>query len=155
DVSDRFGIRLEALYHMKGASEDSAGVAATVKLDYLEFPVLVVGQVPVSESATLSAFAGPVVAFNTKGELAASASGVSGAVDIKDYIASFEFSLAFGLGASFDAGSVVIDLDGRYQLGLTSVDDGLGQVLGSATDLDIKNQGWAFMAGIGFPVGGN
>ncbi|HEX5133745.1 MAG TPA: outer membrane beta-barrel protein, partial [Candidatus Krumholzibacteria bacterium] len=46
DVSDRFGIRLEALYHMKGASEDSAGVAATVKLDYLEFPVLVVGQVP-------------------------------------------------------------------------------------------------------------
>jgi hypothetical protein len=51
-------------------------------------------------------------------------------------------------------GSVSIEVDGRYQLGLTTVDDGLGQALDiSAGDLDIKNQGWVFMAGVGFPVG--
>jgi hypothetical protein len=154
DVSQNFGIRLEGLYHMKGASEDSANASATFKFDYIEFPVLLVGQVPASESATLSAFAGPVMAFNTSSKLAASIGDFGGSVDIKDYIAAFEFSLAFGLGASFDVGSVSIEVDGRYQLGLTTVDDGLGQALDiSAGDLDIKNQGWVFMAGVGFPVG--
>ncbi len=154
DVSPNFGIRLEGLYHMKGASEDSAGVSATFQFDYIEFPVLLVGQVPASESATLSAFAGPVIAFNTSGKLAASIGDFGGSVDIKDYIASFEFALAFGLGATFDVGSVSVGLDGRYQLGLTTVDDGLGQALELAPGtLEIKNRGWVFMAGLGFPIG--
>lgn len=151
DMSEKFGVRLEALYHMKGASEDSANVEATIKLDYLEFPVLLVAQLPASESATVSAFAGPVIAFNTKAEIEGSAGGFTGSVDIKDFVASFEFALAFGLGASFDVGSAKITLDGRYQLGMTTVDDGLS---GTSEDLDVKNQGWAFMAGVGFPVGG-
>ena len=150
DVSKSFGVRLEGLYHMKGASVDSAGVNATLQLDYIEFPLLLVGQVPASESATLSAFAGPVIGFNTTGKIEGSAGGFTAAVDIKDYIASFEFSLAFGLGAAFDAGPVLITLDGRYQLGLTTVDDGLS---GTSENQDVKNQGWVFMAGVGFPVG--
>jgi hypothetical protein len=152
DVSENFGIRLEALYHMKGASEDSSGVSATIKVDYLEFPILLVAQTPVSEGVRVGAFAGPVVAFNTSAKIAGSAGGFSAAVDIKDYIASFEFALAFGLGASFDAGSATITLDGRYQLGLTTIDDGLG---GNTADTDVKNRGWAFLVGVGFPVGGH
>ncbi len=151
DVSDNFGIRLEGLYHMKGVAEDSASASASVKLDYIEFPFLLVGQIPVSEGATLNAFAGPVIAFNTSAKIEGTVDGFTASVDIKDYIASFEFAMAFGLGASFDAGSVKITLDGRYQLGLTNVED----TGGTAPDSDVKNQGWVFMAGVGFPVGSN
>ena len=156
DLSENFGIRLEGLYHMKGASEDSADVEFTYKFDYIEFPVLLVGQIPASESVTVSAFAGPVLALNTKADLELSAGGATVTADIKDYIASFEFALAFGLGAAFDVGSVVISLDGRYQLGMTTIDDGLGEaIFGTPVELDAKNQGWVFMAGVGFPVGGD
>ena len=151
DFSDRFGLRMEGLYHMKGASEDSANVTATVKLDYIEFPVLLLGQIPASESATVSVFAGPVIAFNSSAKIEGTVDGFTASVDMKDYVASFEFALAFGLGASFDAGPVEITLDGRYQLGLTTVED----VPGVSDNADVKNQGWVFMAGVGFPVGSN
>jgi len=151
DVTRNFGLRMEGLYHMKGAEADSALFAVTFKFDYLEFPVLLVGQVPANENVTLGAFAGPVIGFNTNAEIEASVGYFSGSADISDYIASFEFSLAFGLGAAFNAGSVEITLDGRYQLGLTTVDDGL---LDPAQNADIKNRDWVFMAGLGFPIGG-
>ena len=151
DVSDRFGIRMEGLYHMKGVAEDSANASASVKLDYIEFPILLMGQIPASDGATLSVFAGPVLAFNTSAKLEGTVDGFTASVDIKDYIASFEFGLAFGLGASFEAGSARITLDGRYQLGLTNVED----TGGAAPNSDVKNQGWVFMAGGGFPVGSN
>lgn len=154
DFSDNFGLRLEALYHMKGASEDSAGVKVTYKFDYVEFPLLLVGQVPASKAATFSAFAGPVFAFNTKSDFELSAGGASVTVDAKDYFKTFEFAMDFGLGAAFQAGSAVITLDGRYQLGLTTLDDTLGTSGGLNRALDIKNRGWTFMAGVGFPVGG-
>jgi hypothetical protein len=158
DVSRNFGIRLEALYHMKGASTDAAGVDVTFQLDYFELPLLLVGQIPASESATFSAFAGPVFAFNASADLEASAGGLSGSVDISDYIAGFEFGLAFGLGASFEAGPTVIALDGRYDLGLQTVDDGIADFVfgvGNGVEFDIKNRGFSFMAGIGFPLGGS
>jgi hypothetical protein len=154
DLSKNFGIRLEGLYHMQGASGDTLNIDGSVNLDYIEFPLLLVGQIPASEKATVNAFAGPVLAFNTKAEVEISAGGVSGALDIKDDVSSIDFALAFGLGASFEAGSVIITVDGRYQMGLQTIDDGLATSLGEPEDFDIKNQGWAFMAGVGFPIGG-
>lgn len=149
DLSKSAAVRLEALYIQKGAKSSASGIDATAKLDYVEFPILLVGQIPASESATFSAFAGPVLGFNTSAKVEATANilgySVSGSVDIKDQIASFEFGLAFGLGASFDAGPVDIVVDGRYNLGLTTIDDSGNE--------DVKNQGFAFMAGVGFPVG--
>lgn len=159
DVSKHFGVRLEGLYHMKGAEVEEFGVTVGVNLDYVEFPVLLVGRVPASESATFSAFAGPVLGFNTSAKAKASFGFISASESIDEYIAPFEFGLAFGLGTSFGVGSVIVSLDGRYQMGLTNIDDGLAEavddLVGIAVDPDITNQGWAFMAGIGFPIGGN
>jgi hypothetical protein len=156
DLSPNFGIRLEALYHMKGASSDSAGADLTIQLDYFELPLLLVGQIPASQSVTVSAFAGPVVGFNVSANAEASVGGLTGSVDIGDYVAGFEFGLAFGLGASFEAGAAVITFDGRYDLGLQTVDDGLATVFDASTgtELDIMNRGFSVMAGLGFPLGG-
>lgn len=146
DVSKNFGVRVEALYTMKGASDTSEGFDATFKFDYFEFPILLVGQVPASESVTLSAFVGPTLGFNVKSEAEVTFLGVTGSQDIED-IASFEFGIAFGAGVTFDMGSFSIVVDGRYAMGMTTIDD-------SDDNLDVKNQGFIAMAGIGFPIGG-
>ncbi len=147
DMSKSFGVRLEGLYNMKGASDSESGVDATIKLDYIEFPILLVGQMPASETVTLSAFAGPTLGFNINSEVEVSYLGVSGSADIED-VAGFEFGLAFGAGADFDMGSWSIVFDARYALGLTTIDS-------SSDNADVKNQQWVIMAGVGLPVGGS
>jgi hypothetical protein len=147
DMSKNFGVRLEGLYTMKGASDSQSGVDVTIKLDYIEFPILLVAQTPASDAVTLSAFAGPTLGFNINSEVEVSYLGVSGSADIED-VTGFEFGLAFGAGASFDMGSWSIVLDARYAMGMTTIDD-------SSDNADVKNQEWIVMAGVGFPVGGS
>jgi len=94
-----------------------------------------------------------VIGFNTVAELGASAGILSAASDIKENTASFEFSLAFGAGAMFDVGSLWFTVDGRYQLGLTNVFEGVNEPTRDTSD--VKNAGWAFTAGLAFPIGGS
>jgi hypothetical protein len=148
DFTRNLGLRLEALYFMKGATADSAGLEVGFELDYLEFPVLVVANIPVSETARITFFGGPTLGISVDADLSAAYQGVSGSVDIQDYIAGFEFGLTFGAGASFDVGQVVLGFDGRYGFGLTTVDDGISDT----GDADIKNEGYAVMASLGFPL---
>lgn len=155
DFSENFGVRVEGLYTMKGASFSEyvnagfiSGLAeGTFKLDYIEFPILLVGRIPASESVTFSAFAGPTLGFNIKSEIEVKFLGATASTDIED-VSGFEFGLAFGAGVSFDVASIVVGLDGRYDLGLTTIDD-------SSDPADAKNRGFSFMAGIGFPIGGS
>ena len=76
----------------------SASFTATFKFDYIEFPILLVGQVPASETATLQFFAGPVLGFNVNAELEGSVGDLSASVDIAEFVADFEFGLALGAG---------------------------------------------------------
>jgi opacity protein-like surface antigen len=153
DFSRNFGLRLESLYFMKGASADSADVSVTVKLDYVEFPLLAVAHVPFNETARLDLFGGPTFSFNTKAEAEASFGTLSGTIDIGDAVKSFDFGLTFGAGLSFDVGSAVVGFDGRYGFGLESIaeQDFLDDT--DTGDADVKNQGFAFMAFVGMPVG--
>jgi hypothetical protein len=147
DFNRNFGIRFEALYFMKGATADSASFDAAFKLDYLEMPVLLVGHIPVSETARLSVFAGPTLALNVNAEIEGSAGGVSASVDVGDYITDFDFGLTFGAGMYFDLGSAILGVDGRYGFGLATIDDD------DSEQADVKNQGFAFLVSIGVPLG--
>jgi hypothetical protein len=150
DLSRNFGLRFEALMFGKGASADSLDIQGELKFMYLELPVLLVGLAPVSDTVTLSAFAGPTIGINVgaDAEIDFGTFEVSG--DIGDQVADFEFGLAFGAGAAIEAGSVILVFDARYDLGLTDVDDGLSD---ANEDLDLANRAWAIMAGVGFPIG--
>jgi opacity protein-like surface antigen len=155
DVSKSFGVRLETLYFMKGASTelDTLGlqVKGTLKLDYIEFPLLAVAKIPMSETATLSFFGGPTFAFNTKADAEITAFGTSASQDVGDQVNSFDFGLTFGAGVSFNAGSALIGIDGRYGFGLSNVPDSNDpQVI---TGDDVKNKGFAIMASVGMPIG--
>ena len=69
DFSKQFGLRVEGLYIQKGAHEDEGADEATIKLDYIEFPILAVAHVPLGEKARLDFFGGPTLGFNVKSEL--------------------------------------------------------------------------------------
>jgi hypothetical protein len=154
DLARNFGVRLETLYFMKGASADSAGASITVKLDYVEFPLLAVAHLPVSEKARIDVFGGPTFAFKTSAKAEASFGGFSGSADIGDGVKSFDFGLTFGAGVNFDVGSAVLGIDGRYGFGLDSlVDSDALSDFGFSSNADVKNKGFAIMASIGMPVG--
>jgi hypothetical protein len=154
DVSRNFGVRLETLYFMKGAAADSADVSATIKLDYIEFPLLAVAHVPVSEKARVDIFGGPTFAFNTGAKFEASLGAASASFDIGDAIKGFDFGLTFGGGLSFDVGSAVVGIDGRYGFSLQSIaDSDFLNDNGGNGDADVKNKGFAIMASVGMPVG--
>jgi hypothetical protein len=157
--SENFGLRVEGLYFMKGASADTADVELSIKLDYFEVPILLMANLPFGDTGHLSFFGGPTLGFNMKAEAEVSQGDFSADVDIGDAISSFEFGLTFGAGIGFDVGSVVLGVDGRYGFGLTTLVDDEADFDGDGIpdfggdDVDATNQGFAFMASLGFPLG--
>ena len=150
-LSPIFSIQPEVLYSMQGAKEKETDNGTTVdityKLDYIQIPVLVKVNVPVQGSNVKpSIFAGPALGINTTAKAKGEGGGVSAEVDLKDLgmpVKSTDFSLVFGAGIGFGVGSMTIDFDARYWLGLSSIDD-------SAANADVKNKVIQFMASLGF-----
>ncbi len=146
DFSDQFALRFELLYFGKGADSDADG---SLKLGYMELPILLVGKFPMSDTSTFSIFAGPTIGINVGAEAELELFGVEFDGDVSEYVADVEFGVTLGMGAAFDVGSVVLGIDARYDVGMTSLE---GEVSYGA-DVDAKNRAWAIMAGVGFPLG--
>jgi opacity protein-like surface antigen len=143
-----FGVRLEGLYVQKGAegpftAPDGDTHESTVRLDYVEFPLLFTGTFSAGEKIAFNVFAGPTFGFNTTAELEIPEHGET--EDISDSVDSFEFGAAVGGGVEYELSSFSIIVDARYSLGATSiVNEG---------DSDVKNRGIGVMAGVKFPLG--
>jgi hypothetical protein len=134
-------IQPEVLYSSKGSKSDDVAL----KVDYLEVPVLLGAAFPLSNSALKPmVFAGPSVGF----KLSCDEAGF----DCSDEVKSVDFALVFGGGIQYALSSVVLFLDGRYNLGLTNVAE--VEEIVEEFDFSAKNRTWQFMAGVGFPVGG-
>lgn len=129
-VAPMFSIQPEAYFAMKGDSEEAGGVTGTIKMDYLEVPVLAKASFGAPASPiSPSLFAGPSFGINISSKAEVSGSGTSdGTTDVKDYTKSTDFGLVFGGAVEF--GNVGIDV--RYTKGLTNVDD-------SGSGADVKN----------------
>ena len=144
-------VQPELMYIQKGASQertlpDGTTVTRTIKLDYIEVPVLVKLQVPLEEGITPSVFAGPTLGLNVTAEAEAEAEGesaredISSATeDISDDVSGTDFGLALGGGVDVELNNVTLMGDIRYGLGLTSTDDG---------DASIQNRGFMITAGL-------
>jgi opacity protein-like surface antigen len=145
--TEQFGMRVEGLYTMKGYTVDTAFGELKGKFDYIEFPVMFLAALPAGEALMVDLFAGPTFGFNVKAE-----SEVDGDTeDISDVTESFEFGAALGAGLELARSSFSIVLDARVSLGATSVFD----VDPDDDVADAKNRGFAFMAGVKFPLGSN
>jgi hypothetical protein len=154
-ISDVFSIQPEVLYTQKGAKDTEDGVDLTIKLNYIEVPVLLKARLsPAGSAVRPSVYAGPVVAFESKCEVEGSDGGVSVTLDCVDEdglgleTKSVDFGVALGAGISIPAGSVIVVGDARYTLGLSDINDTAG-----LEEVEIKNRTWSVFLGVGFPVG--
>jgi len=141
-----FAIQPEAYYTMKGAATNLMGADITLKLDYVEIPVLFKVIIP-TEGTNLkpSLFVGPALAFKTGAKIKGENQNQSAEIDIDSLVTSTDFSLVFGGGVGFMIGNNELGVDIRYNLGLTTWDD-------TSDPFDVKNNVLSFNAYYGFAL---
>ena len=138
-LSDNFSVQPELAYSMQGASYEAkeGDAEITLKLDYLQIPVLAKYQVN-----DFNFFGGPVFAFNLNDEAEMEDNGHTTESDLDD-VAGMSFDLAFGAGYEFPLTQGAVTVDARYDLGLTTIDD-------SDAEADVKNGVISVMVGYRF-----
>lgn len=132
-VSDIFSLSAGALYSMQGCKGEVEGIDATVKLDYLNIPIL--ANVYVAKGLAVKLGIQP--GFNVTSKASVEKSGTKVTTDL-DGIESVDFSIPVGL--SYEINNFVIDA--RYNLGVSKIMDGS----------DSKNSVFQFTLGYKFAL---
>ncbi len=142
----------ELLYPPKGAKWDVPGISSTgsVKLHYLEVPLLVRVNIPASADGAFTPYiaAGPFFALKARCEISVEDQNTTiitgcddplleGSVKFK----STEAGVTFGAGTDVRIGKTSLVFDGRYDLGLTEVD-------AASPPTDIRNRAFMFTVGV-------
>lgn len=114
-------VQPEVIYTQKGvkSGDDRSGESGTLKLDYVEVPVLLGYAVPVTQSGlTLGAYAGPAVAFKAGESLEFNSALGGGSLDSDLFR---DIDLGGAAGVTVGAGPFAVD--GRYTFGLANALD--------------------------------
>lgn len=152
-VHDAFAVQLEVLYSQKGADIDIDGVSGTFAVDYFEVPLLAKVMVPTGGNVRPVFFVGPAVAFEVSCSISGEDMGVS--VDVDCDAAGFDgglerkktdFGIVGGAGFEVDAGPAVVTFEGRYNFGLTNLDDS------GDPGVSIKSRTFSILAGLLFKL---
>lgn len=126
-VTETFSARPELVFSTQGAKADIAGSDFKVNLSYINIPVL--GKY--NASSGFFAETGPQIGF-----LVAAKAKVGGeSVDVKDAYKSTDFAWAFGLG--YEMAELGFGINLRYNLGLSSIDDGDAKIKNSVFQLGV------------------
>lgn len=133
-VSDIFSVSGGLLYSMQGAKDKEGGINETVKLDYINIPIM--ANVYVVKGLAVKLGIQP--AFNVNSEYKVSRGGTSATTDID----AKTFDLSIPVGVSYEFSRVPIVIDGRYNWGLTKV----------SSDSDSKNSVFQFTVGYKFDL---
>jgi hypothetical protein len=140
-VATQLDIQPELFYTQKGlrfvGSEAFEG-DNTVKLAYIELPVLVVYRFAADRTRTGYVLAGPAFAFNTSAKV----DGDAGEVDVDDDVRGTEVSLIFGGGYSFGR----LLAEARWTEGLTALNEQNQFVL----EQDVRNRAFTILFGVRF-----
>jgi hypothetical protein len=146
DLSQAITVQTGLIYSQEGTGAQAGGVSGSVKVDYLEVPLELKAGTTLRGTTPIRPYlqAGAGVGFKTRCKLEGSSGGVSAEIDCDDpsvqlQLKGTDFGLRFGAGV--DVGR--FGVGGRYQLGLTSLDD-------SGGNADVKNSVLAITAGFRF-----
>jgi hypothetical protein len=148
-----FSTQLEALYAMKGMKSLSSTTAnsATFKLNYIEIPVMLRGDAPVSIPIKPFAFTGPAFDFQVSCGSDAVANGRTTSASCDDIASSsssgvefrkFDVGWVFGGGLGFDVNNRRVSVSARYEVGLRGI-----TTVGSS-----KNRALSIMASVEAPL---
>jgi hypothetical protein len=165
DLGASFSIQPEVYFSMKGTKatgEFSAhGVPRSydvrLKLNYLEFPILMKYKFPANGKLKPSLFAGPYLGFNSSAKffVRGESMGIekTGEEDISHDVKNTEFGITVGASLDYDIGHSSIIIDVRYSFGLTGIYDDPIPVSVSVPDPDTpvsKNGVFSLMLGFAF-----
>jgi hypothetical protein len=144
-INPAVSFQAEILFSQKGARWTGTNpwfgdVEVTAALDYFEFPILLKLSWPVPGRTVPSIMFGTYFATKLSATGTLDIAGVSTSADIDD-VESSDYGLVFAAGLDFLVGTGRIVLDGRYSLGLTTVDE---------AGLDMKNSTWSISVGYSF-----
>lgn len=151
-LSGNLGLQIGAGYTEKGGEGDIDGGTGTLRLDYIDVPVLLRLGIPSAGPLAAHGYLGAALGFESKCEVEGSEGGVSFTVDCDTFEGEFErksvdVGLVGGLGIDYEIGaqmSLVLDL--LYNLGLTDVHDT------DAPDESVKNRTFLIRAGLAIPL---
>lgn len=132
-VTDIFAISAGALYSMQGCKGEVEGIDATVKMDYINVPIL--ANVYVTKGLAVKLGLQP--GFNVTAKVKAEGSGSSVETNLEG---EKSIDLSIPIGLSYEFNNFVID--GRYNFGVTKVMD----------DADDKNSVFQFTVGYKFAL---
>lgn len=126
------GVQPEVLYSMQGAKADALGFTGTMKVDYINVPIL--AKLYVFNGLNIEL--GPQFGFCTRAKGDVSFDGDSWANgDLKDNVNTFDFGIAMGVAYDFDFG---LTANARYVAGTTDV----------IKNSDVRNS--VFQIGVGY-----
>lgn len=132
-VTDMVGVSAGLIYSMQGAKTTVEGVDCTMKLDYLNVPILA----NVYVAPGLAVKLGVQPGFKLSAKAKAEVSGASAETDLDDIKG---FDLAIPVGVSYQYQNIV--LDARYNWGVTKIVD----------DADSKNSVFQITLGYKFSL---
>jgi hypothetical protein len=146
----RLGIQPEILSVTKGAEVDDGGTGgdASIKIEYVEVPVLL--HLPLTYGASFAPYVmgGPAFAFEIGCESSLSGTEVDCDDDTGGLLSqrkSIDIGLSAGGGLAFAMGPGAVLVEGRYTWGLTNIDD--------SEVTDVKNRSILLLAGYSIPLG--
>ncbi|MEX0661463.1 MAG: porin family protein [Balneolaceae bacterium] len=134
------GIETGIYYSQKGLSNEANGATGTLKLDYLEVPLLAKFSLgppgPISPSFVIGPYAGYLLNSEYEGENEFG----GGTINFEDDTETVDFGLLAGVGVDFNLGLTKVNVQARYGYGLVDAFD----------DEDSKNRVLSITAGIMF-----
>lgn len=148
-VTPIFAIQPELLYTMKGAKFNDAGVTGTLKMNYIEIPVLARFDVSSSSGVRPFFYVGPSISFKASCDLTAEFQGRSETTSCDDATAgqtnikSVDYGAIVGAGLAFDVSGRAFTLGARYDHSLAKISD----------DSDIKHRVISVVGTLEFPWG--
>lgn len=144
-VTDMVSVTAGALYSMQGAKDKTDGITTTVKMDYVNVPIL--ANVYVAKGLAVKLGIQP--GFNVNAKVNAEGYGREVSVDIKDAIKTVDISIPVGI--SYEYMNFVIDA--RYNWGLTNVSKNKTLVFGDENiDFGGKGKNSVFQITLGYKI---
>ena len=155
-IGHTFAVQLEGFYSQKGGKTRNDDTAAKLNLNYIELPLLLMARLSSRESPMYPIlYVGPSVAIETRCNVTGEDGGVSRSVGCDDpelegelTTTKTDFGIVFGGGFEILYSRLTIQLDARYNLGLTNLYNAQ-----DAAEVSLKSRTWSFMLGLGIPVG--
>lgn len=116
----------------------------TIKLDYVEIPILVNVYFPVAEKARIRGFIGPTFAFLTRAEADGTYNGVAETRNIEDDFDNADITVMVGAGGQFKLQRVNLMLDFRWDIGATNIS--------TVGDMEIRTNTMLVTVAVGIPL---